>query len=116
LWKSQALELLQNGFDKKPDKIKQQNDILVDNLYRQIGQLTIECEWLKKNLSGLNFEERKSMINKHERISVRRQCSLLNISKSTVYYKQRPIVTDGELAIINKIDDIHPILTLEHAG
>ena len=54
-WKSQALELLQNGFDKKPDKIKQQNDILVDKLYRQIGQLTIECEWLKKKSERFKF-------------------------------------------------------------
>jgi len=47
-WKAQALEALQNGFDKKPDKTKQQHEILVDKLYNQIGQLTIECEWLKK--------------------------------------------------------------------
>lgn len=47
-WKSHALEVLQNGFEKKPDKLKEQNEILVDKLYRQIGQLTIECEWLKK--------------------------------------------------------------------
>lgn len=47
-WKAQALEALQNGFKKKTDKQKEQNEILVDKLYRQIGQLTIECDWLKK--------------------------------------------------------------------
>lgn len=106
-WKAQALEALQNGFDNKSDKIKQQNEILVDKLYSQIGQLTIECEWLKKNLSNLSFEQRKIMIDKTERISLRRQCALLNIAKSTIYYKQRPIVTEEELAIINKIDEIY---------
>ena len=54
-WKTQALEALQNGFDKKPDKIKQQSQILVDSLYRQIGQLTIECEWLKKKSEQFKF-------------------------------------------------------------
>lgn len=106
-WKAQALEALQNGFDKKPDKLKEQNAILVDKLYSQIGQLTIECEWLKKNLSSLNFEQRKTMIDKKERLSLRRQCVLLNIAKSTIYYKQRPTITEVELAIINKIDEIY---------
>lgn len=80
-WKAQALEALQNGFEKKTDKQKEQNEILVDKLYRQIGQLTIECDWLKKNLSSLSFEQRKAMIDKNERISLRQQCILLNIAK-----------------------------------
>lgn len=54
-WKAQALEALQNGFDKKPDKLKEQNAILVDKLYSQIGQLTIECEWLKKKSEQFKF-------------------------------------------------------------
>lgn len=49
------------------------------------------------------------MINKKDRISLRRQCTLLNIAKSTIYYKQRPIVTEDELKIINKIDEIYTI-------
>jgi hypothetical protein len=32
-WKAQALELLKSGFDKKPDKLKEQNQVLVDKLY-----------------------------------------------------------------------------------
>jgi len=47
------------------------------------------------------------MIDKTERISLRRQCTLLNIAKSTIYYKQRPIVTKDELSMINKIDEIY---------
>ncbi len=47
------------------------------------------------------------MIDKKERLSLRRQCVLLNIAKSTIYYKQRPTITEVELAIINKIDEIY---------
>ena len=47
------------------------------------------------------------MIDKTERISLRRQCTLLDIAKSTIYYKQRPIVTEEELSMINKIDEIY---------
>jgi putative transposase len=47
------------------------------------------------------------MIDKKERISLRRQCALLNIAKSTIYYKQRPIITEEELCIVNKIDEIY---------
>lgn len=47
------------------------------------------------------------MIDKNERVSLRRQCILLNIAKSSIYYKQRPVVTAEELIIINKIDEIY---------
>lgn len=49
-WKQQALESMQLGFGNKrssTNSVEDQNQ-LVDKLYRQIGQLTTECEWLKK--------------------------------------------------------------------
>ncbi len=42
-WKKQGLELLVQGFK---NKTHQQG--LIKNLYEQIGQLSVECDWLKK--------------------------------------------------------------------
>lgn len=49
-WKSQALSMLKASFTGKHEKASQSNDRLIDDLYRQIGQLTCENEFLKKSV------------------------------------------------------------------
>ena len=46
-WKALAKDGLLNAF-KSPTKKDLQDNELVDELYRQIGQLKVELEWLKK--------------------------------------------------------------------
>lgn len=47
-WKAEALKNLEAGFaDKRHNPGKQQQQ-LVEELYRQIGQLKVELDWLKK--------------------------------------------------------------------
>jgi transposase-like protein len=49
-WKKQGIELLVQGFKgskSTSDPNKQQQE-LIKNLYEQIGQLTVERDWLKK--------------------------------------------------------------------
>lgn len=49
-WRKQALDSMQQGFASKNGKVKTTDDQseLVDKLYKQIGKLSTECEWLKK--------------------------------------------------------------------
>lgn len=47
-WRKQALEGLTETFKGKRDKSRKDNEELVEELYRQIGQLRVENEWLKK--------------------------------------------------------------------
>lgn len=47
-WKQQALSCIKGGFSEKQAKAEQGNQKLVDDLYRQIGQLTCENDFLKK--------------------------------------------------------------------
>jgi transposase len=50
-WKQEALQLMVAGFkskNKAPDTTK---DELIKNLYEQIGQLTVERDWIKKKSS-----------------------------------------------------------------
>ena len=48
-WKQQALQCIKNGFTGKLEKAEASQQNLIDVLYRQIGQLTCENEFLKKN-------------------------------------------------------------------
>jgi len=49
-WRKRALEGVQEAFKGKQKKINKENEELVDELYRQIGQLKVENEWLKKKM------------------------------------------------------------------
>jgi transposase len=43
-----AIEGLTEIFKGKRDKTRKDNEELIEELYRQIGQLRVENEWLKK--------------------------------------------------------------------
>ena len=50
-WRKEALESMVSGFKSK-SKIKDTSqDDLIKQLYEQIGQLTVERDWLKKKSS-----------------------------------------------------------------
>jgi transposase len=53
-WKKQILSAIPDVFSRKNNKVEQEQQGLVDELYRQIGQLTVERDWLKKN-AGLSL-------------------------------------------------------------
>ena len=47
-WKKQALEELPDIFSGKRKKREQSSEELESELYKQIGQLKVELDWLKK--------------------------------------------------------------------
>jgi transposase len=50
-WKKQALSAIADAFSTKKDKKQQDQQGLIDELHRQIGELTAERNWLKKSAS-----------------------------------------------------------------
>jgi transposase len=48
-WKKQALEAIPETFSQKRLKGQVDNQTLIEELYKQIGQLTVERDWLKKS-------------------------------------------------------------------
>lgn len=48
IWRKLALDEVLHAFKEKRDKDKKDNEKLIDELYRQIGQLKVENDWLKK--------------------------------------------------------------------
>jgi len=51
-WKRQAQDYLLRAFDSKRVKSLKADEKLKEELYRQIGQLKVELDWLKKK-SGM---------------------------------------------------------------
>jgi len=47
-WKKQAIENMISGFKNSPKNNNPGQEELVKELYEQIGQLSVECDWLKK--------------------------------------------------------------------
>jgi hypothetical protein len=62
-------------------------EVLQAALYEEIGRLKFELDWLKKKLL-LSVEARRTMIEVyHPQLSVRRQCELVGLNRSSVYYQ-----------------------------
>jgi transposase len=49
-WKHQALQAIKIGFNGKQEKANLSEQKTIDDLYRQIGQLTCENDFLKKSV------------------------------------------------------------------
>ncbi len=49
-WKKIAIGGITGIFSEKQSKDKQNSEKLMDELYRQIGQLKVELDWLKKKV------------------------------------------------------------------
>lgn len=52
-WRSVLQDEASRLFERKGDKSKDDNQKLIEELYRQIGQQKVELDWLKKK-SGTN--------------------------------------------------------------
>jgi len=53
-WKRSMMQELPEIFSKKKSKQKQDTEELVSELYRQIGQLKVELDWIKKKSEQLH--------------------------------------------------------------
>lgn len=52
-WRKRALEGLVGIFQGKESRTAEEKEKVIDELYRQIGQLKVENEWLKKKSSQI---------------------------------------------------------------
>ena len=52
-WKKKLLDEVPEIFSSKREKRQQDNEALQDELYKQIGQLKVELDWLKKKVGFL---------------------------------------------------------------
>jgi transposase len=52
-WKKQALAAIPLAFSKKNAKAQEDKQAEIDELYRQLGQVVAERDWLKKKSTGI---------------------------------------------------------------
>ena len=113
-WKKQFLENMSLAFDKSAvvKEYKEEIEILQknnDNLAKKVGNLTIEKDFLEGKLVSLaSSKERKVLVDTKLDISLNKQCKLLHISKSTLYYNPIiPFSSGSDLKILDAINNIY---------
>jgi len=104
-------------FSSRAVRKQRQQDAAEAELFEQIGRLKMELEWLKKKLPG-TVEVMRSMIEPFlEQISIRRQCDLVGLNRSTLYHQ--PVgESESNLHLIRLIDEQYtkPLSTGGRAG
>jgi len=113
-WKKQFLENMSLAFDKSTVVKEYKDEIEVlkkskDAIAKKLGETIVDKEFLEGKLVSLaSSKERKNLLDTKLTLSLNRQCNLLRISKSSLYYTPvKPFSTSGEIKLLNRIDDIY---------
>jgi putative transposase len=105
-WKKQLLEGAANVFAPAGKSLPQPDDPKLAELYEQIGRLQVELAFVKKNLPASVEWKRHQIELNHPQLSVRQQCDLLELNRSSFYYE--PTEADPEdLQLMERIDRLH---------
>ncbi len=88
-WKKKLTESMPEVFSRSRQRDQQKQDELIEHLYQQIGLLKVELDWLKKNLGLTIDQKRKAVEPGHKKITICRQCELLGLNRSSLYYKDK---------------------------
>ncbi|WP_413081165.1 IS3 family transposase [Tritonibacter multivorans] len=89
-WKRTAIENMAQVFSGPATAEPMISAAEVEKLHAKIGQLVVERDFLSGSLQSHPRHWRQKAVKKdHSDLSVRRQCSLLSLARSTFYYQPR---------------------------
>ncbi len=96
---------LSGVFSDKVRKVED-NEAEVKDLHAKIGKLSVENDFLSQAEAMSPPSEHKAMINRDRMgLSLTKQCKLLKISRSSLYYS--PVgIDDDTLKLMNEIDRV----------
>jgi putative transposase len=83
--KKHLLDGVESLFRDGRNRDRDECEALRAELYQQIGRLNMELEWLKRKLPAASDLKRPLVEPEHPLLSIRRQCELLGLSRSTCY-------------------------------
>ncbi len=113
-WKKQFLENMSLAFDKSAvvKEYKEEIETLQqdkDRIAKKLGETIVEKEFLEGKLVSLaSSKERKVLVDAKHDLSLNKQCKLLHVSKSVLYYNPvKPFSTDGDLRVLDAINNIY---------
>ncbi|MEI6157232.1 MAG: hypothetical protein WCP87_02575 [Atribacterota bacterium] len=89
-WKKQLLEEIPKIFSRKRNQEEKAIEEKESELYRQIEQLKVELDWVKKNLDCSVKEKRPWIDPAFGDISLSRQGEFLGLSRSGYSYQPVP--------------------------
>ena len=106
-WKKEFLDRSSEIFSNPAQKELDHTEV-ERRLYEKIGRLEVEVVFLSSGIREIGDAcAREKIIDpQHSKISLRRQCELLKISRSRIYYKPVP-VSEEDIEIMNYIDAKH---------
>nr|WP_134079670.1 IS3 family transposase [Rhodovulum visakhapatnamense] len=89
-WKRTAIDNMASAFGAQAASEPLISPAEVEKLHAKIGQLVIERDFLSEGLQSHPRHWRQKAVKKdHPGLSVRRQCSLLSLARSSLYYQPR---------------------------
>jgi putative transposase len=113
-WKKLFLENMSLAFDKSTvvKEYKEKIETLEksnDQLAKKVGNLSVEKDFLMEKLQGLvSSKSRKAFVDSKHELSINKQCKLLHIAKSTLYYERvKRFSSDPDIKLLNKLNDIY---------
>ena len=106
-WKKQMQEQAAMVFASsiKPVSLKE-SEAKQAELFEQIGRLKMELEWLKKKLPPSCEWKRQQVEPNHEELSIRRQCELLGLARSSFYLEPATASAD-DVTLMEQLDRWH---------
>ena len=114
LWKKQFLENMSLAFDKSVvvKEYKEEIETLrkdKDSIAKKLGETIVEKEFLEGKLESLvSSKSRKTFVDTKHKLSINKQCQILNISKSSLYYEPvKKFSSKSELELLNAMNDIY---------
>lgn len=110
-WKQHVREKLPELFGRTGGMDATRWEAEQDRLYQQIGRLQVEVDWLRKKVqsAGLDVNAKRALIEPSATtLSLRRQCALLGLNRSS-WYTPGPASGESEenLRLMHRIDELY---------
>ncbi len=85
-WKKQLQDQAVRAFDPGTGRDGEAaHELEVEKLHAKIGQLTVERDFLAREVRKMSAPDRRGLLQRdHENLSIRRQCQLLSVARSSV--------------------------------
>ena len=113
-WKKMFLENMSLAFDKSTvvkeykaelETVKKEKDMIA----KKLGETIVEKEFLEGKLESLvSSKSRKTFVDSKHELSINKQCKLLHIAKSTLYYEPvKKFSSEEDIKFLNLLNKIH---------
>ena len=113
-WKKQFVENMSLAFDKSTVVKEYKDEIETlqyekDAIAKKLGETIVEKDFLVEKLKSLaSSKERKTLLDTKHNLSQNKQCQLLHVSKSSLYYiPTKQFAKASDLKVLDAINNIY---------